>query len=718
MDFVKWSEFDFERLPQTSATFRRDHKYSNFIASFDCETTNYKNLFSFMYIWQFAIEDQVAYGRTWEELREFLADIKEHLHLSFGHKLIVFDHYLKYDFGFFKREVPIDGKLIAKSKTEIVLCTVFDCFEFRDSWNYTEKPLEEMGEEVGLHKLKGFDYSKIRHAGTDLMNSELAYCCRDCEILQLYYSQQADIFGSVGKIPLTCTLRVKKYMADKMRASDKTGIMLAMIRKRQLDPDKPEDRKTLKHLRLAFFGGFNYCTTMYKGQIMPGCDHYDANSHYIAQILLHKFPKNRFEPLPVPASPLELIEHTGIYKNKAMLITFSFQGLEAAQKDVAFLPVYNKNYIEADLADRKTMVTHKRTYIEKGIMTLTDVDFFLLSKYYKARKIAILEVIGSDYGVLPDYVTDTCIDLYIKKSAAKAELKKIKETREPTPEENAGYNLIKSYLNRIYGMFVQDPVRSNYCFIDGRVEIDKAEQITTQKTLYSPVLYQWGVWVAAWARFELLRLFGVLCLDKQSDGSKRYNYRILYCDTDSLIGYDLDTNIIAQYNANVKARVRDLCRRKKIPFELLDGLGEFEGERWDYFKTIGQKQYAYITTKGEFIYHISGLAQPKADESGKLHSYFDKFDTLYEKISALDQDMIVEPEESGLLKSIFGGERDPETITDYQGHKAQVKVRSYVLLIPRGFKLHLELEEKIREADPERVKKMHAKAGHFCGVIA
>lgn len=717
---VYWTDLDYSKLPTTTAAYRRDHKYSDLIGAFDLESTNYKDLFSFMYIWQFGVEDQIVYGRTWSELRDFILDLREHLHLNYNHKMIVYSHGMRYDFGFFKSELPIDGEIIAKSKNEVVMCTVCDCLEFRDSWQYTEKPLEALGEEIGLNKISGYDYAKIRHHQTELSASELEYCETDIAILLKYYKKQREIYGTTSRIPLTATQRVKRIMMQKMHEMDgRNGLMIGMIKKRQLNTKNPEDMLILRYLRLAFFGGVNYCTTVRKNELIPDCDDWDADSHYIAQILLHRFPKNKFTPLPLPENVKQLIEHTGVYHNKAMLITFRFIDLEAVLPDFAFLPIYTKNYIESDLADRRSMVSHKMHKMHEGIMTLTDVDFFLMTKYYKVKGLQILEVYGSDYGVLPDYITNTCIDLYIKKRSAKAELKQIREQREPTAEEQAAYSLIKSFLNRVYGIFVQDPVRTNYTFVNGQVVPDPLDRISTKRTQYSPVLYQWGVWVASWARYELLHVFGALCLDKMPDGSKAYNFNVLYMDTDSLKGQGLDSTIIAKYNQNVKRRVLDLCNRKRIPFELLDGLGEFERTHYDYFKACGLKQYAFITSKGEFAYHISGLAQPKLDpETGERHSYFDKFDTLAEKMDAFCQDMDVLPEESGLLKQVYGGSRAPEMITDYQGNTAEVIVNSYVLLLPRGFRTGDDLLDTIRKTDPERLKVAHAKFNHSGGVMA
>ncbi len=721
----KWSAFDWTQVKAPGASYRRDHKYSPIIASFDLESTNYYDMFSIMYVWTFTIEDQTAWGRTWEDLREFLADAKEHLKINFNHKLIVLDQNLKHDFGFFKREVPIEGDLIAKSSHEVLMCTVFDCMEFRDTLNYTEKSLDEMGKEIGYPKIHGYDYAKIRHSETELTPFELDYCCTDTEVLIEYFRREAERYGGIGKVPLTATQRVKRLLSARMRELDKSGLMMNMVRKRQLNPSDPEDRETLKLLRIAFFGGYNYCTTMYKGALIPNVDDYDADSHYIAQILLHKFPRDKFTEIRAPKTKAEisaLINHQGIYKNKAMLITFSFaptdqskDGLRAKYPEIAFLPIYTKNYHKRELADRRSMITKKMQSMGTGTMTLTDIDFRLMYKWYHIGRITITKVLATEYGSLPQYITSSCMELYSKKRSAKAELKRIKEEREPTAEEQAAYDLIKSFLNRIYGIFVQDPVRTNYIFDGSNVVIDKQQRIRTKKTQFAPVLYQWGVWVASWARYELLTLLGALALD-QTEHGERFNYRVLYSDTDSIKGFDLDTTIIARYNEKVKERVREYCRRNRLDFAQLDGLGEFKREHYDYFKAIGQKAYAYCTPKGEFVYRVSGLARPHwDDQAGREVSYFDKFDTIAEKFEAFEQDMEIDPEDTGLMQSIYGGEREPEEITDYQGNTITVKVRSYVLLQPQGFKSNPDILDMLQDLDPERFSLMMDKFGTIGG---
>lgn len=709
MDYINWRDFDFNRYPRTSAQYRRERKCSPIVAAFDLESTNYDNRIAFMYVWTFGIGDQIAFGRTWADLREFLANVRAEFCLSHNYQMIVFDHNLKFDFGFFCSELAIDGDLIAKSNHEVILSTVFDTFSFRDSYQYTEESLDKMGEQLGIPKIHGYDYSKIRHHETPLTQEEHAYIKRDCEILLKYYQIQATIYGTPNRIPLTATQRTKRIIVQQMHGADSSSRILAgMIKKRQLNPDIEDDLKVLKKLRTAFFGGYNYVTTLYKNQIIEGADDWDANSHYIAQILLHRFPLERFKLLPTPrtASEIEdLAAHRGVYKDKAMLITLEVKDLESRLPDVAFLPVYAKNYHQIDLTDRRSMKNKKLYRLDQGVMTLTDVDFWLLRKFYKGSY-RIIEVVGSRYGALPDYITNTCIDLYQQKQEGKKKLHAIEQEREPTAEELAEYALIKSFLNRIYGIFVQDPVRTNYRWNRERcvVEIDPKQRVNTKKTQFSPVLYQWGVWVAAWARFELLTLFHALAMD-----GGEYNYRILYSDTDSIKGKDLNAEIIARYNDHIRARVLDYCRRRRIDPDVLIGIGEFEKKHYTRFKTTGLKQYCYETPAGDFIYHVSGLARPWIGADGKEHSFFSRFENNDQRFDVFDSDMVIAPEETGLKQSIFGGERPAEEVTDYTGRTATVKVRSFVLLRDKGFNFSEDPLDYLAELDPDRVELLRQK---------
>ena len=179
---IYWKDADFSQYCESS-NFRRDHKFSNLVAGFDTETTaiiDHTPQYAFMYEWTFGVEDMIVYGRTWDEFRELLLNVKADLKLSSEFQLIVFDQRLKYEFQFFKDELWIDDKdFIARDSHKVLQCVANDAFAFRCSAEYSELTLDQMGAVIGIPKLKGYDYAKIRHSKTPLDLFELDYCEHD-----------------------------------------------------------------------------------------------------------------------------------------------------------------------------------------------------------------------------------------------------------------------------------------------------------------------------------------------------------------------------------------------------------------------------------------------------------------------------------------------------------------------------------------------------------
>ena len=130
--------------------------YYNLACSFDIETTSfyesstciiytneqYKTALesdrklkaekkAIMYIWQFAIDDNVIYGRTWEQFNGFINRLYDFLDLE--HKyLIVYVHNLSYEFQFIcKRFQWVE--IFADSERKPITATsenhfIFKCF--------------------------------------------------------------------------------------------------------------------------------------------------------------------------------------------------------------------------------------------------------------------------------------------------------------------------------------------------------------------------------------------------------------------------------------------------------------------------------------------------------------------------------------------------------------------------------------------------------------
>lgn len=182
-------------------------KIDNTIYSFDIETTSYIKLdnkimegikyqelskeekekvefCSCMYEWTFSINQDVYYGRKWEELIEFL----DRLELYNPEHKIVFVHNLSFEFQFLKSVFDLKDVMARKSR-KVMRCFMEDYnIEFRCSYFMSNCKLSKLPEIYNLpvKKLVGdLDYTKIRTPVTELTEKELEYCEHDC--LVVYY---------------------------------------------------------------------------------------------------------------------------------------------------------------------------------------------------------------------------------------------------------------------------------------------------------------------------------------------------------------------------------------------------------------------------------------------------------------------------------------------------------------------------------------------------
>ena len=70
------------------------------------------------------------------------------------------------------------------------------------------------------------------------------------------------------------------------------------------------------------------------------------------------------------------------------------------------------------------------------------------------------------------------------------------------------------------------------------------------------LVYQWGVWITAWARHELFK--GIL----------EINEDVIYCDTDSIkfLNYEKYENWINEYNKNCIDEINNALKYYEIDF--------------------------------------------------------------------------------------------------------------------------------------------------------
>ena len=709
-----WNEMDFTAFTE-SRSRRERHHHTPYVAAFDTETSTITmdgNQIAFMYVWQMAVENEAFYGRTWSEFKRCLQKMKNEMHLAVDYKLIVYVHNLKYDFGFYKKEVNLDGSdFVARSRRTVLKHIMDDCFEVRDSAVYTEEPLEHMGEEIGIPKMKGYDYSRIRHALTPLTPEELEYCEHDVLILTKYFRLEAEKLNcSIYKLALTATQKIKRGINEEFARESR--MYQNMIMSRQLK-DNDHDNHVLDVLKHAFFGAFNYSSQLIRGITQDNVAGIDISACYGAQCLLHPYPVGKFAPIELPESTDDL-KNNPRYAGKAMLITFAAKDVSAKYADIGFLPINIHNYWQRPASDINNVASKRVLTAAKLEMTLTDVDFRLFLEFYSYSAIKFVSIMASEYGDMPPYMIRSIEKTHRKKLEIQKRNNELKKIRPLKLSEQLEYIHAKTGVSRIYGILVQDPIRDLYTW-DSEINDIKKDGEQKNKSQFQPVLYQWGVWVVAWARYEILRLL----LKLSGTGKKFDELKTLYSDTDSLYFKfsESDIEIVKAYNDMINAKISKVAKKYRLMPEALTGIGTLKITYYQQFKTTGIKQYCYIQDD-VFDYRCAGLTRPDYqydDNNNQLFNadgtpvnngmtFFDNFASNDERMAAFCREMSIPASDAHVKRNYYNDEplKEPIEVTDYLGNTTTVQPKSWVIISESGFDFDRNPFEMIESIDEDR----------------
>lgn len=691
-----WNEVDFKTLFATSE--RRKAKkngknYISLIGAFDIETSTVNiekdcNI-AFMYIWQMAIDDIAFYGRTWEELRMCLEKIRKDLILTSTYKLRIYVHNQKFDFSFFKSEINVKNKdFYARNKHDVIQCIVDDVFEFRDSYCYTEKSLEDMGKECGIPKLEGYDYQKIRTSTTHLTPDELAYCANDVKILTKYFRNELMTYKSIADIPLTATQKVKKILWKNYRDMGSKAASLALKLK-----ENRRDRATLQILKSAYWGAYNFYNPIHAYSPLNNVISSDLDSAYASLALRQKFPMSKFQAMTIPKSIDSLLND----KNYCYLITLKITELQNRYPCVGYLPDYKSKHWQIN-TDEIKVEQGKILFTKCAIITITEIDLKIICELYTWEKIEILSVLGSKKSYLPAYITHSIVEVYQAKKKLKREQQEIKKHRELTDYEKQQYLNVKSMVARIYGVFVQDPEpiqykyhpASNEVASDGQMSIKKASELTN---------YSWGVWITAYCRYEMIKLLKKIAVDS-SHGKEKYNNNVVYIDTDCIKYIDNPTNtfIIAQYNKNVKEYFKKFSSLHNIRFNTIEGIGELDIEQYHTFKILGLKQYVFINDSDKFVYKISGLSK-------KNELFYGKSPMECLEMVKAEMNVPANIAHNSKCTYVTYNEHKSFTVTDYLGQASEVSIKSFAVIEEEGFKMNTSDSDILENVNPDKTKK-------------
>lgn len=233
----------------------------------------------------------------------------------------------------------------------------------------------------------------------------------------------------------------------------------------------------------------------------------------------------------------------------------------------------------------------------------------------------------------------------------------------------------KNSLNSVFGTMVTDICHDEIVYDNGEWSkatpdlIESIAQYSTSKNSF--LLYQWGVYITANARWELQKMIDAVGWD------------FVYADTDSVkfIGKQhlqsfKDRN---DYLLAKKQRYRNYADRQNedgtvTRFYL--GIWDDDGN-YKKFKTLGAKKYAYIDSKDNKLHvTVSGLSKQKGAEELERGNGISDF-----KIGKLFTD-------SGRTVSYFNESSIHSiTITDYIGKKSTFTTASNIAIIDTTYTL-------------------------------
>ena len=644
-------------------------KYDNTIYTFDIETSSYLILnnkqlnaldyadlskkdqedclfMSNMYIWMFGINDQIYYGRTWEELKIFMLRIES---WATDYKKYVFVHNLAFEFQFMRNVFKMKNVFARKSRKPIKFELEDFNFEFRCSYMMTNCSLEKLPKiyQLNVKKLVGnLDYTKIRNSKTELSEKELAYCENDCLVVYEYIKKELETYETLKNLPLTSTGHVRKELKEKI---DKDYSYKNKVR-RAVNCDGHIYNLLIE----AFAGGYTHANWIYTDSIVENVESYDFTSSYPYVMVTHKFPSNEFRKINL----------TNINQMKdcfAYIIYVKFKNIKCK---------YYNNFI----SQSKCKSILKGRYDNGRVIgadeleiVLTDVDFKLIFETYEFDEYEILESYYSIYDYLPKQFIEFILEKYVNKT-------KYKNVEGMEVE----YALEKAKFNSLYGMAVTNNIKDTVIYDNEKgwteesITNDEILKLLEKEKETGFLSFAYGVWVTAWARYNLLS--NLIQLDKY----------VIYADTDSLkLCGKFDINVIKNYNKKVKQKIEKVSKELEININkfmpkdskgVAHELGVFDHDAsYKKFITQGAKKYAYEDKNREIHITVSGVPKKGAKALKKLEDFKDDF--------------VFDYKDTGKNLLIYNDEMDKFMLTDYQGNCEEITAKFGCTLVPTTYEL-------------------------------
>lgn len=601
-----------------------DVKYFNSVLTFDIETTTIipetyiKNKdgqppYGFMYHWQMCLNGVVVFGRYWHEFRYLLYIIEKEFKLSETRRMIIFVHFLSFEFQFINQIIPID-EIFATEKRKI-LTMRSGGFEFRCSYRLSNKSLEKFCEDSKncihmkitpkiLEKLqqenpnyngyeldlKGFDYKKFRTPTTVLTEREKGYCFNDVMGL---YECILDFLedDNLATLPLTSTGFVRRDVRKYCQEHSYRKMFQEMV----------INEAQYKLLRELFRGGNCHANAFFTGKILKNIKSKDKQSSYPAAIANGLFPMGRLTKVYITGGK----EFYKYLKKYCCIFRVCFKNIRL--KCFNPFPYIDLGHVKR----RKNITLDNGRVVDADLLeiALTEIDWEIIDNQYEFDEFVVTEMYVARKRPLPKEIKIPMMEYFYNKCT----LKNI---------EGEEYNYVKSKnkLNAFYGMMVTAIAHIIYSYIVNTCEWDEKEEDVKEElskffdSRSNFLAYQWGVYVTAISRRELQYGLDIV----KNDG--------VYTDTDSVKYIDPDGKYEKEFE-KLNKRIIKQCKEGEVPgYVDYNGksyyLGVWETEKEaELFKTLGAKKYCGVYD-GKLKITVSGMNKEKgAKEVGTIENF-------------------------------------------------------------------------------------------------
>ena len=584
---------------------KRGITYLEIPCAFDIETTNVyernadgsintdKRPFAFMYHWQFCINDEVCFGRTWKEFQDLLDNLTSRMDLDNHRRIVIWCHNLNFEFQFFRRFVNIIDGFYKEDRCPLKV-VIEGGIEFRDSYILSNMSLQKFCEnEPGVihYKMSGddFDYLKQRTPKNVMTNDEQAYCYNDVRgLVECIRSRMRE--DTLAQMPMTSTGYVRRDARNAIRKNPNN---------RKIFQSCALTSELYQDLRTAFRGGDTHANIRMADQILHDIDSYDIQSSYPACMMINKFPSSAFFRIK-----------TSTFFNRD-LSEYALL-LHIRLCDVKYIGACGIPYISlakcSGITSDKIIDNGRVLYAGIVEMICTDIDLDVIMSEYQCADFYVRDVYASRYAPLSKEYKSVIMQYFTGKTSLKG-----------VPGKEYEYMKSKNKLNALYGMMCQRidhdlTTYDGHDFITTGVEL--SEQIEKYYKSHNSFLsYQHGVWVTAHARKRLRAMLQIVGKD------------VVYCDTDSVKCINGHIEDFAKKNEELIAEAAAAGAYAEDKNGNIQYMGiwehETKKEKYSEFATLGSKKYVYV--QGDHcVSTIAGVNKKTGSEFFKEYG-IDKF---------------------------------------------------------------------------------------------